>query len=91
MVYLKKNCYHFCFNLAETHPTLISVVVRNCSNGFYHENNSTICVPDCYTWTQYSSRSVSISVDVITFISSFVGFMASITMIVISLFKRKIM
>lgn len=59
-----------------------------CSEGFYREDPSSICVPSCFSWLQYS-KAVSISIDVMVFLTAFLGFGAAVAVIVVSFLRRK--
>ena len=60
----------------------------DCREGFYREEPGGNCLPSCYTWLQ-NPKAVSITIDVVLFITAFVGFWAAVAVIVISLLRRK--
>ena len=65
-----------------------SVAVLDCSDGFCQENGSSICIPSCYTWTQFS-KGLSIFRDVVSFTFAFLGFVVAAAIIVISCLVHK--
>jgi len=65
-----------------------TVKTFECSQGFYQENGSSVCIPSCYTWTQYEPI-VSTAIDVIVLLSVLVGFFAAITVMILSIIRRK--
>ena len=81
----------FCLNLVGNHQSQneTTVAVMECSEDFYRENGSSICVPSCYTWTQYSSKLLSNILDVILFTSTFLGFVAGVAVILLSFHQYK--
>ena len=77
-----------CLNLIGKQRNATTIAVQECSEGFYRENGSSICIPSCHTWLQYS-RGLSISYDVVVFISAFIGYLISTVIIVLSYLVRK--
>ena len=62
-------------------------VLYNCSEGFYRENCSNVCIPNCYTWMQHKSKGVSKFKDFLILFSTFDGFIASVAVLIISAIK----
>ena len=62
--------------------------VLECSHGFYQENGSQLCIPSCYTFTEYE-ESLSIAIDVMLGVTVFVGFLSAIAVIVISCLRHR--
>ena len=77
-----------CLNLIGKQRNATTIAVRECSEGFYRENGSSICIPSCHTWLQHN-RGLSIFLDVVIFIFIFIGFLTSAVVIVLSYFVRK--
>ena len=60
----------------------------DCREDFFREEDSEMCVPNCYTWKAYS-QTVTITTDVIVLSSSIVGFISGLFVLVISLIRFK--
>ena len=63
-------------------------VIRDCSEGFYKDNGSTRCIPNCYTWTQ-SSKSQILFYNSIIVISCICGLIAAAVAATFSCFGHK--
>jgi len=59
-----------------------------CSDGFFREENSSICLPSCHSWYQYS-REVTIAADVVVVLSAVLGFSVAVIAIVLSCLCHK--
>ena len=59
-----------------------------CSDGYYRENGSQICIPSCYSWHQYERR-VSLAFDVVICLSAVIGGIAGILILIIAGFRPK--
>ena len=55
-----------------------------------HEPAFNACVPNCPAWKQ-DSVEVSITVDVVVFLAYFIGFVASIAILIISAIRHEAM
>ena len=62
----------------------------SCRENFFREPTFNICVPHCPDWKQ-DPVEISITVDVVVFLSYFSGFVASIAIIIISIVWHKAM
>lgn len=67
-----------------TRPPLV------CSKDFFEERESGLCVPSCYTWSEFSSVE-RIAIDVLVGLSSWIGLIVAIVIIVISAVRYKSM
>ena len=65
-----------------------AVKTLECTQGFYRENGSSVCIPSCHAWTEYEPT-ISIVIDVILFMAALVGFLAAVAVLVISVVRRK--
>ena len=59
-----------------------------CSEGFFRKGSSGGCMPNCFSFLQYK-KGVSIFIDVVVFISAFIGFFTGLSVIVISCLRFK--
>ena len=60
----------------------------DCSEGFYRDDSSQICVPDCYSWSQYD-RNLTVAITAVVIFLAVVGSTAAVSILVISCLKRK--
>ncbi len=93
------NCYkftHWQFNFTneiwclflDNNQSLPDDSLLECSDSFYRENGSQVCVPSCYSWSQYG-RNLSIGIDAVVIFMAVIGGSASITILIISCLKLK--
>lgn len=59
-----------------------------CREDFFREEGSESCVPNCYTWREYSPAEVIVT-DVVNILANSVGFIAGLAVVVISLIRFK--
>ncbi len=62
-------------------PTLLP-----CRDDFYREEGSDSCVPSCATWHEYSQIEV-IFIDVVIILSTVIGFIAGLAVVVFSIIR----
>ena len=62
--------------------------LRNCTERFYVDNDTGLCVPDCYTWSEYSSTDevAYFVTDMIIFITVFI---TGVIFFILSCVRRK--
>ena len=65
-----------------------SDILLDCSDGFYRENSSRACIPDCYSWSQYE-RNLSEAITAVVILVAVVGSIAAVSNLVISFLKPK--
>ena len=63
-------------------------VIRDCSEGFYRDNGSTRCIPNCYTWTQFSKSHLLFHNSTII-IAAVSGLIAAVVAAILSCFGHK--
>ena len=71
-----------------TSPNTSTSELLDCREDFFREEDSEICVPSCYTWKGYS-RTKTIAIDAIIFLSLIVGFISGLFVLVISFIRFK--
>ena len=59
-----------------------------CREGFFRQDPSSFCEPSCHSWLQYP-KAESIFIDVVVFLTAFIGFVVAIVVLVISVVRRK--
>lgn len=60
-----------------------------CTEGFYRNNSSGICLPSCYgDWIEYT-RATSVAIDVIIITTAFTGFVVAVVTLIISISRRE--
>ncbi len=59
-----------------------------CSEFFFRENGSQVCVPNCYTWSQYG-RKPAMFIDGVVIFMAVIGSTAAVIILVISCLKPK--
>jgi len=69
-------------------PDTVTVKTLECTQGFYLENGSSVCIPSCHKWTQYEPN-LSTALDVIVLLCALVGLIAAIVALVLSVISRK--
>ena len=69
-------------------PNATALEVLECSKGFYRDNGSSACIPNCHTWKEYSDQ-LSLFMDVMVLIAAVIGFLASVAVLVISCLTHK--
>ncbi len=72
----------------QTREVNISSSLLTCREDFFREEDLGICVPSCYTWKEYPNRA-SLIMDVVVFISSFIGLVSCLVLIIVMLIKHK--
>jgi len=69
-------------------PVTAPVKTINCTQGFYQEKGSSVCIPSCHNWTKFEPNT-SKAIDGIVLSSILVGLFAAITVIVFSVIRWK--
>ena len=66
-----------------------TVKTLECTQGFYQENGSSVCVPSCHAWTEHEGTTISAAIDITVFVTALIDFFAAIAVIVISIIRHK--
>ena len=67
--------------LVKAGPNTSTLEILECSDGFYRENGSSICIPSCYDWDEFG-RVNTIAIDVIFHIFVVLGTIACIFILI---------
>ena len=81
----------FCTCFVEEHQSFHNATtpeLLDCSEDFYRENGSSVCVPSCHTWA-VDSEDIATVLRVTVFISAVIGFLVSLMNIIISCLSYK--
>jgi len=76
------------FASSQSSEDTVTEKTLECTQGFYRENGSSMCIPSCHMWTELEPT-VSIAIDVIVCFAALTGFLSAIAVLVISIVRRK--
>ncbi len=88
IIFFQKLCLHDSFLLAATQDSQATPSPLVCSDGFYQENGSQICIPSCSEFSQIDPVTVVV-IDVLICLIAILGLVAGVVILIISCLDSK--